>query len=62
MRGNWRIILANGLGVNLVRARIWFRRIKTRQRLRELELRELDDAGLTECERRHECAKWFWQA
>jgi uncharacterized protein YjiS (DUF1127 family) len=37
-------------------------RSKTRRRLYELDARELDDIGLTELQRRRECAKRFWQA
>ncbi len=36
-------------------------RLKTRRRLRELDARLLADVGITEAERRRECAKWFWQ-
>ena len=62
MRGMWRTILPNGVRASLARARIWFRRSKTRRRLRELDARALDDIGLTERQRQCECAKWFWQA
>jgi uncharacterized protein YjiS (DUF1127 family) len=58
----WRTILANGIRASLARARIWFRRLKTRRGLHELDARELDDIGLTERQRQRECAKWFWQA
>jgi uncharacterized protein YjiS (DUF1127 family) len=43
------------------RVRIWITRVKTRQRLRELDLRQLADVGLSEAERQRECMKWFWQ-
>ncbi len=36
-------------------------RLKTRRRLRDLDARLLADVGVTEVERRRECAKWFWQ-
>jgi uncharacterized protein YjiS (DUF1127 family) len=62
MQGMWRTILPNGIRASLARARIWFRRLKTRRRLHELDARELDDIGLTERQRQRECAKWFWQA
>jgi uncharacterized protein YjiS (DUF1127 family) len=61
MHGVWRTIVANGVRANLARARIWFRRIKTRRRLHELDARELDDIGVTKGERQRECANWFWQ-
>ncbi|MBI3451807.1 MAG: DUF1127 domain-containing protein [Rhodospirillales bacterium] len=43
------------------KAAIWLRRLRTRRRLRELEPRLMADVGITEAERRRECAKWFWQ-
>lgn len=43
-------------------SRMWLRRSATRRRLQDLDKRRLDDVGLTETERRRECAKWFWQA
>ena len=39
----WRTDLLNGVCASLARARIWFRRFKTRRRLYELDARELDD-------------------
>jgi uncharacterized protein YjiS (DUF1127 family) len=42
-------------------AMLWLRRIRTRQQLRVLDAAQLDDIGRSEAERRHECAKWFWQ-
>lgn len=45
----------------LPRLRTWLMRLKTRRRLRELDARLLADVGITEAERRRECAKWFWQ-
>ena len=41
---------------------IWYRRLKTRRGLRQLDARLLDDVGISEAERRRECAKRFWQA
>ena len=41
--------------------RTWSRRSATRRRLRDLDARDLDDIGVTECQRRRECARWFWQ-
>jgi uncharacterized protein YjiS (DUF1127 family) len=43
------------------RIRVWLTRRNTRQRLRELDLRQLADAGLSEADRQRECMKWFWQ-
>jgi hypothetical protein len=40
---------------------VWLRRSRTRRRLRELDARGLADVGLSESQRRCECAKWFWQ-
>lgn len=40
---------------------IWLRRARTRRHLRALEKHRLVDIGLTEVQRRRECAKWFWQ-
>lgn len=42
--------------------RTWLMRLKTRRQLRDLDARLLADVGITEAERRRECAKWFWQA
>jgi uncharacterized protein YjiS (DUF1127 family) len=39
----------------------WPRRARTRQHLREFDAEQLVDIGLSEAERRRECAKWFWQ-
>jgi uncharacterized protein YjiS (DUF1127 family) len=61
MKAVWRTIPAKGNRARPAAARVWFRRSKTRGRLRELDARELDDIGLTECQRRRECTKWFWQ-
>jgi uncharacterized protein YjiS (DUF1127 family) len=47
--------------VSLAILRTWHRRFKTRRQLRKLDARLLDDVGLSEAERRHECAKWFWR-
>jgi len=46
---------------SLAKARIWLRRIETRRQLHALDARRLEDIGLTERLRKHECAKWFWQ-
>ncbi len=35
--------------------------IATRNHLRDLDARQLEDVGCTEREREDECAKWFWQ-
>jgi uncharacterized protein YjiS (DUF1127 family) len=56
-----RKLLVSGTRTNLANVGIWFRRLKTRRRLQELDARELADVGITERERRRECAKWFWQ-
>jgi ATP-dependent DNA ligase len=50
-------ILPNGVRAGRARVRIWFERFKTRRRLHELGARELVDIGLTERQRRCECAK-----
>jgi len=42
--------------------RLWLRRSRTRRALRALDLRLLDDVGLTPGDRRTECAKRFWRA
>lgn len=42
-------------------AATWCRRAATRRALRCLDAHALADIGLTEAERRRECAKWFWQ-
>lgn len=42
-------------------AMLWLRRIATRNHLRDLDARQLEDVGCTEREREDECAKWFWQ-
>jgi uncharacterized protein YjiS (DUF1127 family) len=39
----------------------WWRCATTRRILQSLDPRQLADIGLTEAERDHECAKWFWQ-
>jgi uncharacterized protein YjiS (DUF1127 family) len=41
--------------------RLWWKRAATRRALHRLQARDLEDVGLTERDRRHECAKWFWQ-
>jgi uncharacterized protein YjiS (DUF1127 family) len=46
---------------SLTKLRAWLMRLKTRRRLRHLDARLLADVGITEAERRRECAKWFWQ-
>src|SRR5262245_32157953 len=61
MKAVWRTIPAKGNRASPAATRVWFRRCKTRRRLRELGARELDDIGLTESQRRRECTKWFWQ-
>jgi len=43
------------------RIRVWLTRRNTRQRLRELDLRQLADSGLSEADRQRECMTWFWQ-
>ena len=40
---------------------VWLRRARTRRHLRVLEAHRLADIGVTEKQRRDECAKWFWQ-
>ncbi len=42
-------------------AGIWLTRALTRRRLRELTPAALADVGLTEAQRRRECARWCWQ-
>jgi uncharacterized protein YjiS (DUF1127 family) len=61
MKGISPTAVANGMRASLARARIWLTRVKTRGRLRELDIRELEDIGLAEGQRQLECAKWFWQ-
>lgn len=39
----------------------WLQRMQTRERLRELDTRQLGDVGLSLAARQRECAKWFWQ-
>jgi uncharacterized protein YjiS (DUF1127 family) len=39
----------------------WSQRARTRSHLRGLEAHRLADIGLSEEDRRDECAKWFWQ-
>jgi uncharacterized protein YjiS (DUF1127 family) len=58
----WPTAIATGVRARLARARIWLTRVKTRGRLQELDARELLDIGLTEPQRRRECAKRFWQS
>ena len=48
--------------VSLAILRVWYLRLKTRRQLRTLDARLLDDVGISEAERQHECAKRFWQA
>lgn len=45
----------------LATSRIWLRRVATRRTLKELDGRVLADVGLSQADRRRECAKWFWQ-
>jgi uncharacterized protein YjiS (DUF1127 family) len=40
---------------------LWQRRLSTRRALAGLETAQLEDIGLTEAERRAECAKPFWK-
>lgn len=40
---------------------LWLRRIATRRHLYAVEAHRLADVGLTEQQRRRECAKWFWE-
>ena len=44
---------------DLAIVRIWFMRLRTRRRLRDLDAAALDDVGISEPERQRECAKWF---
>jgi uncharacterized protein YjiS (DUF1127 family) len=37
------------------------RRIRTRRALSQLDVRTLDDVGLSREQRNRECAKWFWE-
>ena len=39
----------------------WALRRRTRRHLHELDARTLADVGITEDQRRHECAKPFWE-
>jgi uncharacterized protein YjiS (DUF1127 family) len=39
----------------------WRRRARSRRALARLGAHELRDIGISEAERRHECAKAFWQ-
>lgn len=54
-------ILATGLRLDGLAMDLWVRRWRTRRRLRDLSPHLLADVGLTEADRRQECAKWFWQ-
>jgi uncharacterized protein YjiS (DUF1127 family) len=58
----WQAVAVECIRANLTNANLWLRRSRTRGRLHELDARALADVGLTECRRRRECAKWFWQA
>jgi uncharacterized protein YjiS (DUF1127 family) len=58
----WQAVLAKAIRASTAIALIWLMRIRTRQRLRELDTRQLDDVGLTELRRRRECMKRFWRA
>ena len=46
---------------SLPKAWIWLRRIKTRRQQHALDVRRLEDIGLTERECRCKGAKWFWR-
>ncbi len=39
----------------------WVARWLRRRELARLETYRLPDIGMSEAERRRECAKWFWQ-
>lgn len=54
--------MTRGVRDTMTRVRIWLRRYGTRRQLRRLAPHLLDDIGLSEAQRRRECAKWFWQA
>jgi uncharacterized protein YjiS (DUF1127 family) len=43
------------------RLRLWFRRHRTRQTLRDLDRNQLADIGVSEEQRTLECAKPFWR-
>jgi uncharacterized protein YjiS (DUF1127 family) len=53
----------NGAGVRTImtRLRTLQQRARTRRALHNLDRRMLADIGRSECERRQECGKWFWQ-
>jgi uncharacterized protein YjiS (DUF1127 family) len=53
--------LAWPIRVAIARTRTWHRRSRTRRQLSWLDSRQLRDVGITEADRRQECAKWFWQ-
>ena len=40
---------------------LWYRRARTRAQLARLDAAALCDIGISEIERRAECARWFWQ-
>jgi uncharacterized protein YjiS (DUF1127 family) len=40
---------------------LWHHRLRTRQQLRRLDRRELEDVGIDPLARKREVAKWFWQ-
>jgi uncharacterized protein YjiS (DUF1127 family) len=49
------------LGGRLTHLRVWVRRLRTRNQLRELDARLLQDVGITPDEQARECAKPFWK-
>ncbi len=53
--------LAWPIRIAITRTRTWRRRSRTRRQLFVLDARQLHDIGITEADRRQECAKWFWQ-
>jgi uncharacterized protein YjiS (DUF1127 family) len=58
----WQALAAACIRANVTNAKVWLRRSRTRRRLKQLDAWELADVGLSECRRRRECGKWFWQA
>ncbi|WP_026380510.1 DUF1127 domain-containing protein [Afifella pfennigii] len=40
---------------------LWLQRARQRRQLAELPPWRLADIGISEAERRRECAKWFWE-
>jgi uncharacterized protein YjiS (DUF1127 family) len=61
MQARQAITLAGRRVAAISALRLWWQRATTRRALQQLEAPQLDDIGLTERERRSECAKWFWQ-